>query len=103
MPNRLEALEKLAAAKPADVFAHYGLAMALAGAGQAEEALAEFEQVLSLDPNYTVTYFQMGQALEKLGRTEDARGIYQRGIEVTTRLGQAHARDQLESALELLR
>jgi tetratricopeptide (TPR) repeat protein len=102
MTDRLEALRKLAAANPADVFAHYALAMALAGAGQPAEAVAEFEQALALDANYTVTYFQMGQALEKLGRLEEARRVYQRGLEVTARLGQAHAREQLESALELL-
>lgn len=102
MTDRVEALRKLAAANPKDVFAHYGLAMALGGAGQAEEAVAEFERVLTLDPNYTGAYFQMGQALERLGRPEEARQIYQRGVEVTARLGQAHAREQLESALELL-
>lgn len=102
MLNRLEALRKLAAANPNDVFARYGLAMALAGAGQTAEAVAEFQHVLALDPNYTVAYFQMGQALEKLGRREEARQVYERGIQVASRLGQAHARDQLEGALELL-
>jgi len=100
--ERLEVLRKLAAANPQGVFVHYALAMALAGAGQLGEAVAEFEQTLALDANYSVTYFQMGQALEKLGRLEEARQTYQRGIEVTTRLGQAHAREQLESALALL-
>jgi len=102
MTDRLEALKTLAAANPRDAFAHYGLAMACAGAGQLEEALAEFQHVLSVDPDYTVAYFQTGQALEKLGRVEEARQLYQRGVEVTSRLGQAHAREQLESALELL-
>ena len=100
--DRVEALRKLAAANPKDVFAHYGLAMALAGAGQTGEALAEFETVLSLDPNYTVAYFQMGQALEKLGRREEARRVYERGIELAARQGQGHAREQLQSALEML-
>ena len=102
MASRVEALKTLVAANPKDVFAHYALAMALAGAGQPEEAVTEFETVLSLDPNYSVAYFQMGQALEKLGRLQEARQIYERGVEVTKRLGQAHAREQLESALELL-
>ena len=102
MTDRIEALRKLAAANPKDVFAHYGLAMALAAAGQVEEAVAEFEAALSLDPNYTVAYFQMGQALEKLGRPEEARQTYQRGIEVAGRQGQSHAREQLESALAML-
>jgi tetratricopeptide (TPR) repeat protein len=102
MTDRVEALKKLAAENPRDVFAHYGLAMACAGAGRLEEALAEFEQVLWLDADYTVAYFQTGQVLEKLGRLEEARQVYRRGLDLTTRLGQRHAREQLESALELL-
>jgi len=100
--ERVEALRKLAAAKPQDAFVHYALAMALAGAGQFTEAVGEFQQTLALDANYSVAYFQMGQALEKLGRQEEARQSYRRGIDVTSRLGHAHAREQLESALELL-
>lgn len=102
MTDRLEALRKLATENPQDVFAHYALAMAYAGAGRLEEALGEFQAALSMDPHYTVAYFQTGQALEKLGRLEEARAIYRRGVEVTTRLGQSHARQQLESALERL-
>ncbi len=100
--DRLETLRHLVAANPRDTFAHYALGMALAGAGQFEEASAEFGTVLSLDENYTATYFQAGQALERLGRLEEAREMYRRGIEVTRRLGQPHARDQLEGALRLL-
>lgn len=100
--DRLETLRRLVAANPRDTFAHYALGMALAGAGQFEEAFAEFGTVLSLDENYTATYFQAGQALERLGRLEEAREMYRRGIEVTRRLGQPHARDQLEGALRLL-
>jgi superkiller protein 3 len=102
MVDRVAALQALVQAHPNDVFAHYGLAMALAGAGQTEEAVEEFQRVLALDPNYTVAYFQMGQALEKLERREEARESYARGIEVAARQGQGHAREQLESALELL-
>jgi Flp pilus assembly protein TadD len=100
--DRLETLRRLVTANPRDTFAHYALGMALAGAGQFEEALAEFGTVLSLDEDYTVTYYQAGQALERLGRQEEAREMYRRGVEITGRLGQHHARDQLEGALALL-
>jgi tetratricopeptide (TPR) repeat protein len=102
MRDRLATLRKLVAENPGNLLAQYGLAMACAGAGHFEEALAGFRQVLAMDPDYAVAYFQTGQAQEKLGRLEEARQTYQRGIEVTTRLGQHHARQQLESALELL-
>jgi Flp pilus assembly protein TadD len=103
MGDRLENLRSLAAANPRDVFAHYALAMELAGAGQIEKALAEFQVVFSLDRDYSVAYFQTGQLLERLGRTEEARLTYQQGVEVTSRLRQRHAQDQLEDALARLR
>lgn len=102
MGDRLETLRSLAAAHPRDVFAHYALAMELAGGGQLEEALAEFRQVLSLDPDYSAAYFQTGQLLERLGRAEEARQVYRQGVEVTSRLRQRHAQDQLEDALARL-
>jgi tetratricopeptide (TPR) repeat protein len=102
MADRLEALKNLLALNPNDVFARYGLAMTYASQGQFEQAFQEFETLLALDPDYSVAYFQAGQALEKLGRLEEARQMYQRGIQVTTRLGQSHARDQLQDALDLL-
>lgn len=102
MSNRLEVLKNLAQQNPRDTFVRYALAMAHAGAGEFERAVEEFGVLLSLNPDYKAAYFHAGQALEKLGRLEEARQMYRRGIEVTTRQGDAHARDQLASALELL-
>ena len=47
-------------------------------------------------------YFHYGQTLERLFRADQARQVYERGIEVAGRLGQAHARAELETALDLL-
>jgi tetratricopeptide (TPR) repeat protein len=100
--NRVEALKSLAEQNPRDNFVRYALAMAYADAGEFERALEEFGVLLSLNPDYKAAYFHAGQALEKLGRLEEARQMYRRGIEVTTRQGDAHAREQLAGALELL-
>jgi tetratricopeptide repeat protein len=57
---------------------------------------------MEASPDYIASYFHAGQTLEKLGRSEEARAIYLRGIEVTTRKGDQHARSELEAALEML-
>ncbi|PYV37340.1 MAG: hypothetical protein DMG06_28430 [Acidobacteria bacterium] len=100
--DRLEALKNLLRQNPADSFARYGLAMEYSRAGNLEEALAEFQHLLSLDPDYAAAYFHAGQTLEKLGRKDEARKMYRRGIEITTRLGNSHARDELQAALDFL-
>jgi len=103
MSNRLKVLQAMVAQNPNDSFSRYGLAMEYANAGNLEQAVAEYRALLASNPNYSAAYYHGGQALEKLGRREEARALYQEGIEATTRVGDLHARGEIESALELLR
>ncbi len=100
--NRLEMLRQMVAQDPTNSFARYGLAMEHANSGAPEQAVTEFETLIRQDANYAAAYFHAGQALEKLGRIEEARAIYEQGIEVTTRKGDAHTRAEIEAALNLL-
>lgn len=92
----------MVARNPADSFARYGLAMEHAKAGQFEQAVEQFRELLAVNPNYAAAYFHGGQALEKLGRIPDARALYQQGIETTARTGDAHTRSELQAALDQL-
>ena len=92
----------MVAQNPADAFARYGLAMELINGGEIESAVAEFRALLEHNPNYAAAYFHGGQALEKLGDVEQAREFYKKGIEVTARTGDQHARSELQAALDLL-
>ena len=67
--------------------------------GEWETAVSEFEAVLRVAPGYSAAYFHGGQALEKLGRLDQAREFYRRGIAVTS---DPHARGELEAALAIL-
>lgn len=100
--TRLEILKNMVAQNPADSFSRYGLAMEYRNAGDLEAAIAEFRALLGMNPDYAAAYFHGGQTLEKLGRAEDARELYRRGIEVTSRKGEQHAREELQAALDLL-
>lgn len=100
--NRLETLLNMVAQNPTDSFARYGLAMEYAGQGQLEKAVEEFKQLVAMNPHYSAGYFHYGQALERLGRPEEARELYQRGIEATTQTGDLHTRGELQAALDLL-
>ena len=99
---RLDVLKNMLEQNPADAFARYGLAMEYVNTGELEQALGEFHQLLNANPNYAAGYFHAGRALEKLGRVEEARKIYEKGIEVTTRIGDGHTRSELQAALDLL-
>ena len=85
----------MVAQNPADAFARYGLAMELIKGGELAGAVAEFRALLEHNPNYAAAYFHGGQALEKLGDVEQARALYEKGIEVTARTGDQHARERI--------
>ena len=100
--TRLEALKSMVEQQPGVSFLRYGLAMEYRNGGELEAALTEFRALLTVDPDYSAAYFQGGQTLERLGRPDEARELYQAGIEVTSRKGESHARDELRAALEML-
>ncbi|HTC88141.1 MAG TPA: tetratricopeptide repeat protein [Bryobacteraceae bacterium] len=100
--NRMEVLKAMVAQNPADAFARYGLAMEFVKTGAFKDAVAEFHALLEHNPNYAAAYFHGGQALEKAGDLEQARAFYEKGIEVTARTGDQHARSELQAALDML-
>jgi tetratricopeptide (TPR) repeat protein len=100
--NRLEMLKQMLSENPNNTFARYGLAMELVKSGDFAEAITEFNNLLSQDDTYAAAYYHGGQAHEKLGQVEEARQMYEKGIEASRRKGDAHTRAELEAALSLL-
>lgn len=100
--NRVDVLKGMLEQDPANTFARYGLAMEYANSGQLDQAVEEYRALLTSNPNYAAAYFHGGQALEKLGRTDEARTLYEEGIGVTTRTGDHHTRSELQAALDIL-
>ena len=100
--TRLEVLLSMVERNPADSFSRYGLAMEYVRSGDLATALDHFMQLLTHNPNYAAAYFHGGQALEKLGRIEDARAMYELGVQVTSRTGDQHTRSELQAALDML-
>ena len=100
--NRLQILEQMVNQDPKNVFARYGLATEYANSGEWAQAVVEFRTLLQHDENYAAAYYHGGQALEKVGELEQARAMYEKGIEITTRKGDLHTRGEIEAALSLL-
>ncbi|MDP9171814.1 MAG: tetratricopeptide repeat protein [Acidobacteriota bacterium] len=100
--TRLEILQSMVEQKPEDGFSRYGLAMEYVNTGSLEEAVTQFRTLLQFNPNYAAGYFHGGQTLEKLGRIDEAREIYRKGIEVTGATGDAHTQSELSAALQML-
>ena len=100
--NRLEILQTMVEQNPKDSFSRYGLAMEYANTGSLEKAVGEYETLLSFNPDYAAAYYHGGQTLEKLGRLDEARSLYSRGLEATRRTGDAHTNSEIQAALDIL-
>jgi tetratricopeptide (TPR) repeat protein len=101
--SRREMLEQFVAQKPDDAFARYGLALECVKLGDDSSAATHFEKLLEANADYSAGYFQYGQLLSRLGRTEEARTILSNGIVVAQKAGDMHARDEMQAALTMLR
>jgi tetratricopeptide (TPR) repeat protein len=87
---------------PKDAFARYGLAMAYAAEGKAEESLREFATTIEYNPDYVPAYQMTAQELVKVGRIDEARARLRAGLAACERTGNAHAASEMGPMLEEL-
>ncbi|MEQ1892484.1 MAG: tetratricopeptide repeat protein [Planctomycetota bacterium] len=68
----------------------YLLALNLEGLGRAEEALAAYDEVLTLEQDYAPTHWRRGELLFEFGRLAEARAAYERALALEPHSIQAH-------------
>jgi tetratricopeptide (TPR) repeat protein len=100
--KRLERLERIIAQGTSDPFVRYARALELRGLGQLQQALAAFDEVRALHPDYVPTFLMAGQIATELDRIADARTWLEQGIAVAKAARDEHARSELQSALDAL-
>ena len=84
---------------PKDSFSKFALALELIKTQRNESAIVFFEDIIHNDPNYIGVYYHLGQQYFLIGDNKKAIAVYNKGIEVTTKLKDNHARTELETAL----
>jgi predicted Zn-dependent protease len=100
--DKLAGLREILALDAKNSFARYGVAMELAGQGDTDAALAEFDTLLENDPEYTAGYFMAAQTLAKAGRTTEAAERLKAGIGCAARSGNRHALSEMQAILDEL-
>jgi predicted Zn-dependent protease len=83
--SRIEVFRQMLAADPANTMVRFGLANELLKLERWAEAVAELQTYLSQADDQGNAYGKLAQALERLGRTEEARAAYQQGIAAAAR------------------
>lgn len=100
--DKLNGLKEILALDPRNSFARYGIAMELISQGDKLAGLAEFDQLLELDPDYVGAYFMSAQTLAADGRKNEAVARLEAGIGCAARAGNRHAMSEMQAMLDEL-
>jgi predicted Zn-dependent protease len=98
--DKIAGLREILALDPKNSFARYGLAMELAGLGETDAAIGEFDTLLTDDPNYTAGYFMAAQTLAGAGRTPQAIARLRDGVASAKRTNNHHALSEMQAMLD---
>ena len=102
MVDKVAGLREILVLDPKNSFARYGVAMELAGRGEVDAALTEFDTLLKNDPDYTAGYFMAAQTLAKANRKAEAIERLKSGISCAARSDNRHALSEMQGMLDEL-
>jgi tetratricopeptide (TPR) repeat protein len=99
---KLDSFRAMVTKSPNNALAHYGVANEALKAGLHEEALAHYREYLARADDEGNAYGKVAEALEKLGRTEEAREALRQGMAASLRFGHPSMAAELEERLQSL-
>lgn len=103
MPQtRIEIFRSMLVTDPANTMVRFGLANEYLKLEQWADAATELQTYLSQADDQGNAYGKLAQALERLGRTEEARTAYQQGIAAASRHGHPSMAQDFQMALDEL-
>jgi predicted Zn-dependent protease len=100
--DKIAGLKEILTLDPKNSFARYGIAMELGSRGEVAASLAEFDTLLTNDPDYTAGYFMSAQTLAGAGRKAEAIERLKAGIGCAARSGNSHALSEMQAMLDEL-
>ena len=100
--TRIDTFRTMVAKSPDNALARFGLANEALKEGLWEEAREQLVAYLALYDDEGNGWSRLAEALEKLGRTDEAREALRQGIAASHRFGHGGMAAELEERLELL-
>lgn len=100
--DRLDALRRMAEARPGDARFQFGLAVELLNRGETRAGANALRAYLSMAEDEGNGWGRLGAALADLGEIPEAKAAYQRGIEIAERRGHTGLVEELVEAMETL-
>jgi tetratricopeptide (TPR) repeat protein len=103
MIDRLKSLLEFYNEDSRDTFVLYSLAQEYASSGNIPESRKYYHILRDVDADYIGLYYHLGKLEESDDNLDEARQIYLDGIEVADRIGDTHAKSELEGVLAMLK
>lgn len=100
--SRIDVFRQMLVADPNNSTVRFGLANELLKLEQWADAAQELQIYLSQKDDQGNAYGKLAQALDRLGRIEEARAAYQQGIAAANRHGHPGMAQEFEMALQEL-
>ncbi|MGF1471351.1 MAG: tetratricopeptide repeat protein [Rubrobacteraceae bacterium] len=100
--NRIEYFERLVAENPDNPTGLLALANEYGKAGRYEDEAAALERYLAQHEDEGNAYGRLGEVLSRLGRPDEAREAYGRGVQQAEKYGHTSMAEELREASEQL-
>lgn len=100
--NRREKIQAMLNASPDDQTLRYMLAMECDKAGDHEDSLALFDELMGQDPPYVPAFLMAGQLLARLDRIAEAKATYATGVAEANKQGNDHAAGEMAAFSDTL-
>lgn len=97
---RIEIFRKMLVTEPGNTAVRFGLANELLKLERFDEASVELQRYLSEADDQGAVYGKLAQALDRLGRSDEARTAYEQGIAAATRHGHPGMAQEFQMALD---
>jgi tetratricopeptide (TPR) repeat protein len=101
--SKIKQLARQIKHNPGDSFSKFALALEFRKEGEFKKARILFEDILSSDPDYVGVYYHLGKLYEALDRMNDAKELYNSGIEVAHEQKETRTKKELKEALQQLK
>jgi Flp pilus assembly protein TadD len=98
--DRIAALQRMIERSPDDARLHFGLALELEKFERWDDAVTQLRRYLVLSDDEGNAWGRLGHALRQLGRDDEARAAYARGIETARAHGHPSMAAEFEEVLE---
>lgn len=100
MSSRIDALRRMLDSRPDDPRFRFGLALELLKEERLQEGVEELRRYLSLSDDEGNAWGRLGAALRQLGRDDEGRDAYRKGIEAAERHGHPTMAEEFEAILD---